>query len=97
MGSIGKAGFREACARFSKRDDGFGIARLHRPQSALPGLPGEKILSRARSSVPSTKAKARRYRSAHRITSFVHDWRRPAARAISPALARNVDVTAGQT
>jgi hypothetical protein len=97
MGSVGEAGPQEDGARFSKRDDGFGITRLHRSQSTLPGLPGKKVLSRTQSSITSTKAKALCYRSAHRITSFVHERRRIAARAMPPALERDVDFTAAQT
>ena len=74
MGIVGKAGLQQAGARFSKRDDGFGISHLHRSQSALPDLSGKKILPRARPSLTPTKTKARRYRSAHRITSFMYHW-----------------------
>ncbi len=63
--TFGKARSPKQSARFPKRDDGSRRPHLHRAQSALPNLSGEKVLSRPRSSVASAKTKTRLNCSAH--------------------------------
>jgi len=92
VGTFGKARSQKKCARFPKRNDGSRRPHLHRAQSALPNLPGEKVLSRPRSCVASAKTKARENHLPHRIALFSHKRAHDFARALPPALARHVDV-----